>query len=109
MDIKVLKQCLEDRLQLLEKHQAYIGRHQFFNKHLPKLQRGISIVIKKDPTTLELEELYVLGKNFIKIRDAELKSHLSRFNTLAGNKIHQSEHYLYSMALDVFQTYGVME
>tara|TARA_B110001450_G_C17609381_1_gene476573 strand:- start:262 stop:474 length:213 start_codon:yes stop_codon:yes gene_type:complete len=52
-------------------------------------------------------DLYDLGRAFINIRIDENKFHKSRITTLFGNVIHDCERELYSIALDVFQTYGI--
>jgi len=111
MDINILNEYLKQRLELSDKYKEYNGRHIFFNKYLPLLEKGIELTTQKELrdnelNETELEELYDLGKQFIQIRDLELKSHESRFNTVIGNDIHNIEYNLYSMALDVFQTYG---
>ena len=109
MDIDLLKNYINKRIGLTDKYPQYKGRHMFFNSQLKKINRGFEILDKHEPLEREeLDELNQLGKLFIKIRGDELKSHNSRFNTEIGNEIHQTEFELYSMALDVFQTYGTM-
>tara|TARA_A100001011_G_scaffold264813_1_gene273520 strand:- start:2204 stop:2539 length:336 start_codon:yes stop_codon:yes gene_type:complete len=107
MDINYLKECLKRRIELKEMYPILIGRHNFFDKNQAKLNKGIELLDKKAYlTTNGKAEIYKLGKEFIQIRNEENNFHSSRIRTLYGNVIHDTETELYSVALDVFQTYG---
>lgn len=107
MDIKYLKECLKKRIELKSLYPALTSRHIFFDDHFDKLERGIKL--SNDYKVLsfkERKELYLLGKEFIDIRKELVNFHNLRFSTPFGNAIHECEHELYSVALDVFQSYG---
>ena len=106
MDIIELENLIFKRLQLTKKYPEYKGRHIFFKANLKNVLKGLELSKRENISLNEKQELYKLGKDFINIRNSELQSHNSRFNTQKGNEIHECEYYLYSMALDVFQTYG---
>lgn len=107
MDITYLKECLKKRIELKSLYPKLIGRHNYFDKNVDKLIKGIKLVTKNDKLIqADKEYLYMLGKEFIVIRDDEIKFHESKISTLFGNVIHDCETELYSVALDVFQTYG---
>ena len=107
MDINYLKECLKKRIELKSLYPALTSRHNFFDDHFNKLERGIKL--SNDHKLLsfkERKELYLLGKEFIDIRKELVNFHNLRFSTPFGNSIYECEHELYSVALDVFQTYG---
>jgi hypothetical protein len=107
MDITYLKECLQKRIELKSLYPKLIGRHNYFDENIDKLMEGIKLVTKIDKLDQpDKEHLYNLGKEFIIIRDDEIQFHKSRISTLFGNVIHDCETELYSVALDVFQTYG---
>jgi len=78
-----------------------------FNENVPLLERGIELVERLDSIEdKDKEELANLGNTLVVVRNNELASHRGRIATDAGNLIHEAETELYSMALDVFKTYG---
>ena len=109
MDIRILKDYIIQRKQLSEQYSQYKGRHMFFDKQMIHINRGLELLEMDRPLEMdELKELQELGKLFIQIRNSESISHNKRIQTEIGNKIHTVEYELYSMALDVFGTYGTM-
>tara|TARA_Y100000389_G_scaffold178006_1_gene190775 strand:- start:10336 stop:10674 length:339 start_codon:yes stop_codon:yes gene_type:complete len=108
MDINYLKESLQRRIDLKNLYPKLIGRHNFFDGNLEKIKSGIKMLEEKDTLTYRgKRDLYDLGREFINIRNYEIKFHNSRITTLFGNVIHDCETELYSLALDVFQTYGI--
>lgn len=108
MDIKYLKECLKKRIELKSLYPALTSRHNFFDEHFGKLEKGIKMLNRYETLSFkEQKELYLLGKDFINIREEQKKFHNLRFSTPFGNAVHNCEHELYSVALDVFQSYGI--
>lgn len=108
MDIEYLKECLQRRIELKDLYPKLLGRHNFFDENLEKIKSGIKMTEDRDSLTFRgKSDLYNLGREFIHIRNNENRFHDSRITTLFGNVIHDCETELYSVALDVFQTYGI--
>tara|TARA_Y100000992_G_C21208715_1_gene464345 strand:+ start:124 stop:453 length:330 start_codon:yes stop_codon:yes gene_type:complete len=107
MDINYLKKCLKKRIELKALYPRLTGRHIFFDEHFGKLEKGIKMLNKYEMLSFEeRNELYLLGKEFIEIRAKQIKFHDSRISTPFGNSVHNCEYELYSVALDLFQSYG---
>lgn len=111
MDIKYLEKLMDDRDELSTKSPSLIGRHSFYYEQQRKIIEGLQLIdkniidnnINDNDVRVRLREL---GATFVQVRKDEAASHFRRFQTVEGNKIHTLEEELYSMALDVFYTYG---
>lgn len=107
MDINYLKECLKRRIELKSLYPRLTSRHNFFDDYSGKLKKGIKMINEYETLSFkERKELHLLGKEFIDIRAEQIKFHNLRFSTPFGNAVHNCEHELYSVALDVFQSYG---
>ena len=89
------------RDELTENSPLFIGRHAFYAEKKPLLEEGIRLVNEGGHNSARLNALSTL---MLKARACETASHLQRFQTPAGNAIHQTEEEIYSIALDVFKT-----
>lgn len=109
MDKQLLDNYFNNRVNLISKYPQLVGRHAFFEQHRTKLEEGLDMLKKKNLTQSDKYILKSLGKQFVEIRNKEEDSHRTRFKTLCGDIVHDSEYLLYSLALDTFQTYGNSE
>jgi hypothetical protein len=103
MDVQYLKALVEKRESMTDSYPQFIGRHQYYQSQKQKIKEGIEMI---ESGVIDSTKLRNLGVHFIKVRQCEKASHLQRVQTDGGNKIHNAEQELYSMALDVFQTYS---
>lgn len=102
MDLAYLKEVVERRDQLSKDIPGMIGRHAFYDWKRPLIMEGIELVVQDKPENAK--RLSELGLQLLQARSAEKASHLQRFRTEDGEKIHELEFELYSLAFDVFQT-----
>lgn len=102
MDLAYLKEVVERRDQLSKDIPGMIGRHAFYDWKRPLIMEGIELVTQNKPENAK--RLSELGLQLLQARSAEKASHIQRFQTEDGEKVHKLEFELYSLAFDVFQT-----
>ena len=73
-------------------------------RHVPMIQYGMRLLSSSQISSHD--ELFFMGEKMIEIRAIESRNHAQRLSTDDGNHIHDLENRLYSMAADVFKTYG---
>jgi hypothetical protein len=102
MESQYVYDIMARRDKLCDKYQGLIGRHAFYNGRRPLVVEGLRLL--DEGARLHVKRLSEISTELLKARAAEKVAHLQRFQTEAGNQIHETEYELYSFAFDVFQT-----